>query len=159
MALVDKAPEPGVGGRLGGGISQHLPPPAGITGIPPVGAGPPVPPATETLAALGTRASGRRPRAGRTRAARIRGRAPGGRHPNTAREGPLNGRVAQPRNGVDRLSTPHRVAAAPAARVRVPPVAVRVTRPAVLGRSLPEVEVATPEMSATVGEALRLRPR
>jgi hypothetical protein len=131
MALVDKAPEPGVGGRLGGGISQHLPPPAGITGIPP---GAPAPPAS---------------------AAALRG----GRHPNPAREGPLNGRVAQPRNGVDRLSTPHRVAAAPAARVRVPPVAVRVTRPAVLGRSLPEVEVATPEVSATVGEALRLRPR
>ena len=38
------------------------------------------------------------------------------------------------------------------ARVRVPPVAVRVTPPAVLGRSLPAVEVATPEISATVDE-------
>jgi hypothetical protein len=51
------------------------------------------------------------------------------------------------------------VAATPAARVRVPPVAVRVTPPAVLGRRLPEVEVSTPEVSATVDKAPRLRLR
>ena len=34
-----------------------------------------------------------------------------------------------------------------AASVRVPPVSVRVTPPALLGRDLPEVRAATPEVA------------
>jgi hypothetical protein len=157
MALVDRPPEPGVGGRLGGGISQHLPPPAGITAVPPVAAEPPVPPAGERLGALGD--AGERPAA----SARA--------HPRRQHPRPLSRRASSgprdqgaperegsptPGSGDPVVHNPPPVAATPAARVRVPPVAVRVTPPAVLGRSLPEVEVATAEVSATLDEGPRL---
>jgi hypothetical protein len=155
MALVDKPPEPGVGGRLPGGISQHLPPPAGILGLPPVTGEPSVPPAGERLGALGD--DGERP-ASSARA------HPRRRHPRPDRagsSGDLKGdAVARPAGGggggQGGAGAP--VAATPAARVRVPPVGIRVRPPDVLGRDLPDAEVETPaaSVSATAGQAPRV---
>src|SRR5829696_383665 len=50
MALVDRPPEPG-GGRSLPGVFQHLPPPAGITALPPVAEQPPARPRTDRAAA------------------------------------------------------------------------------------------------------------
>ena len=156
---------------MGGGSPSTCRPPAGIIGLPPVGAGPSVPPAGETLAALGD--AGERPAAS--------GRA----HPRRQHPRPLSGRASPeprqegaperegspaPGSGGPAVHSPHRVrvvrlsttptgGGTPAARVRVPPVAVRVTPPAVRGRRLPEVEVSTPGVSATVDEAPQLRLR
>jgi hypothetical protein len=156
MALVDQPPDPGVGGRLGGGISQHLPPPAGTIGVPPVGAEPSGPTAGETLAALG--GAGERPAAsGRAHPRRQHPRPLSRRAAAEPRDGGAPGREGSPGAGPEAPVVHTPPAATPAARVRVPAVAVRVTPPAVLGRNLPEVGVAAPEVSATVDEGPRLR--
>jgi hypothetical protein len=163
MALVDRPPEP-VAGGLGNGIFQHLPPPAGITQLPPAPPG-----------ALGDGerpyASGRghprraHPRPDRSGSSRLlRGdlvTAPGGGDQPGSGGGSGSGGSGPP---VAAPSPP--VAAVPATRVGVAPVAVRVTPPPVLGRDLPAVGVETPavgvqtpavRMQRSAVEAPRLR--
>ena len=127
--------------------------PAGIIGVPPVGAEPSVPPAGEALAAPGD--AGERPAASARAHPRRQHPRPLSRRgsPEPRDEGaPEREGRPRPGSGDPAVHSPPPVAAAPVARVRVPPVAVRATPPAVLGRSLPAVEVATPEVSATVDE-------
>jgi hypothetical protein len=147
VALVDEPPELGDGRPLPS-IFQTLPP-TGITALPPAGAQPP--PAThsgDARPATATRAHPNRqhPRPAEasaplrgdieTRAARDQGGSgPGG--PAAGGSGPSGGSPPP-------VTTPLDDAAA--AGVRVPPVAVRVRPPALLGRDLPEVRVATPEV-------------
>ncbi len=148
VALVDEPPELGDGRRLPS-IFQSLPPPTGITALPPAGAQPP--PATtagDARPATAARAHPNRqhPRpAGasepfrgdvETRAARNRGGSGPG--------GSAAGGSGSPGGSPPPVTTP--VDGAAAASVRVPPVAVRVRPPALLGRDLPEVRVATPEV-------------
>jgi hypothetical protein len=138
VALVDEPPELGDGRRLPS-IFQTLPPPTGITGIPPAVAQPP--PDGRPATAARAHPSRQHPRpAGasepfrgdvETRAARDQGGSVPG--------GPAGGGSPPPVT-----TTP--VDDAAAASVRVPPVAVRVRPPALLGRDLPEVEAATPEV-------------
>jgi hypothetical protein len=149
MALVGRPPEPIAGGR-GPGIFQHLPPPVGITQLPPA-----IPPGGGQLSALG--GDGERPAAS--------GRAhPRRAHPRPARSGssgllpgdvatrPVGGGQSGSGSGgsgppVVAPGTPSPpVAAVPATQVRVEPVTVRVTPPPVLGRGLPDVRVGTPEV-------------
>jgi hypothetical protein len=149
VALVDEPPERGDGLRLPS-IFQSLPPPTGITALPPaVGQPPPATAAGDGRPATAARAHPNRqhPRpAGasepfrgdvETRAARNRGGSgPGG--PAAGGSGSSGGSPPPV------TTTP--VEGAAAASVRVPPVAVRVRPPALLGRDLPEVRVATPEV-------------
>jgi hypothetical protein len=143
VALVDEPPELGGGRRLPS-IFQTLPPPTGITGLPPaVAQPPPATPAGDGRPATAVRAhpSRQHPRpAGasepfrgdaETRAARDQGGSGPG--------GPAGGGSPPPVT-----TTP--VDDAAAASVRVPPVAVRARPPALLGRDLPEVGAATPEV-------------
>jgi hypothetical protein len=168
MALVDRPPEPVEGGR-GRGIFQYLPPPVGITRLPPA-----TPPGGGQPSALG--GDGERP------AASDRAH-PRRAHPRPARSGPsglLDGDVVSAPVGGGRSGpgsgggsgsggsgppvaapgTPGPpVAAVPATRVRVAPVTVRVTPPPVLGRDLPEVRAGTPEVRVETPavEVARLR--
>src|SRR5215211_3494996 len=82
MALVDRPPEPGPGRSLPG-VIQHLPPPAGITGLPPAVAQPPTPAAGGGAAALGS--SGERP-------ASLDRAHPNRQHPRPTRSGSAGGR-------------------------------------------------------------------
>jgi hypothetical protein len=147
VALVDRPPEPGAGRSLPG-VVQHLPPPAGITGQPPVTSQPPVSPggtATALAAGQGERpASGDRAHPNRT-------------HPRPARSGSLGGDApTRPAGagggsggtGTTRppVTTPP-VAAVPSVGVRVPPVGVRVRPPSLLGRDLGDVRAETPGAS------------
>jgi hypothetical protein len=138
VALVDEPPELGDGRRLPG-IFQSLPPPTGITALPPAVAQP-TPAGEGPVAAARAHPNRRHPRpAGaseqsrddvETRAARDQGGSgPGG-----------TGAGGSP----PVTTTP--VDDASAARVRVAPVTVEVRPPALLGRDLPEVRVATPEV-------------
>ena len=147
MALVDRPPEPITAGR-GGGIFQHLPPPVGITQLPPA-----TPPGGGQPSALG---DGERPAAS--------GRAhPRRAHPRPDRPGssgllredavttPVGGGQSGSGGGGSGGSGPPvapspPVAAIPATRVRVAPVTVTVTPPRVLGRNLPDAQVETPEV-------------
>ena len=154
MALVDRPPEPFAGGR-GPGIFQHLPPPAGITQLPPA-----TPPGGGQLSALGGEgerpaASGRaHPRRVHPRPARsgssglLRGdvatRPVGGGQSGSGGGGSGSGGSGPPVAAPETPSLP--VAAIPATRVRVEPVTVRVAPPPVLGRDLPEARVGTPEV-------------
>jgi hypothetical protein len=150
MALVDRPPEPVTGGR-GGGILQYLPPPVGITRLPPVPAQPPVPAGSAGAAAL----------AGSTeRPASLDRAHPNRGHPRPDRPGSTRvrsgGAAGQPPvggggggQGGDGTSPPVTApaVAAPAVQVQVPPIDVRVTPPALLGRALPEVRVETPAVT------------
>jgi hypothetical protein len=146
------------------GAFQSLPPPVGITQLPPT---PVQPPAT------GVAPSAQVDTAGRLAAAR---RHPLRLHPRPAERAGASGRAAASSarpaaagtGGGDQGGSgtitrppvaPPAVEAAPVARVRVPSAEVRVTPPAVLGRDLPEVRVRTPEVrvDAPTIEALRLR--
>ena len=153
MALVDRPPEPGTGRTLPG-VIQHLPPPAGITGLPPAVAQPPVPAGSGRAAALG--GSGERPgaldrahpnrqhpRPGRSGSAKVRSGEAAGR--------PVGGGGGSGGPGGDGTSPPPVApppVAAPAVRVQVPSVDVRVRPPALLGRDLPEVRAGTPAVTA-----------
>jgi hypothetical protein len=137
MALVDGPPEPGGGGRRLPGAFQSLPPPVGITQLPPTpvqppttGRAPPVQVDTTGRLAAARRhplrlhprpadrtGSSARAAAGSARPAGAGGRGQGG-----------SGTITRP------PVTPPAVEAAPVARVRVPSAEVRVTPPAVLGR-------------------------
>jgi len=138
VALVDEPPELGDGRRLPN-IFQGLPPPTGITALPPAGAQPP--PAMA---------------AGDARPATTARAHPNRQYPRPAGASvPLRGdvetRAARNRGGSGPGGSPPPVTTTPvedaaAASVRVPPVAVRVRPPALLGRDLPEVRVATPEV-------------
>jgi hypothetical protein len=154
MALVDRPHEPGTGRSLPG-MFQHLPPPAGISALPPVVAQPPVPTGSGGAAALAGRAE---------RSASLDRAHPNRHHPRPARSGSAavgsGGAAGQPPvggggQGGDGTLPP--VAASPV-RVQVPPVDVRVTPPAVLGRDLPEVRAATPAVTVDTPAAVpRLR--
>jgi hypothetical protein len=149
MALVDEPPEPGTGRRLPGAF-QHLPPPVGITQLPPAVSQPPPT----------GREPGERPAAVRPASA---DRAhPRREHPRPEDRSGASGRLARdatrpgggptgtggtrPPAGRPAVTTPPVEVATPAARVRVPPVPVEVEPPAVLGRDLPEVRAETPEV-------------
>jgi hypothetical protein len=135
MALVDKPPGPGDGRSLPD-VFQHLPPPAGITALPPVVDQPSTPAGGGHPAALA--GEGERPDSS--------GRAhPNREHPRPARSGSsgvLSG------SGGTGTSTPPvtapPVAAVPAVSVKVPSVTVRVRPPSVLGPDLAEVRAETP---------------
>jgi hypothetical protein len=163
MGLVDGRPEPGGGGRRLPGVFQSLPPPVGITQLPPA---PVQPPAT------GVAPSAQADEDGRLAAAR---RHPLRLHPRPADRAGSSGRAASSarpgatgtggggRGGSGTIArppvSPPAVDAAPAARVRVPSAEVRVKPPAVLGRDLPDVQVRTPEVTveAPTAEVARLR--
>jgi hypothetical protein len=150
MALVDKPPEPGEGRRLPG-VFQHLPPPAGITALPPVVDQPSTPAGGGHPAALA--GEGGRPASS--------GRAhPSREHPRPARSGSSGvlggGDAARSVGGGSGGTGTSRppvtappVAAVPAVSVRVPPVTVRVWPPSLLGRDLAEVRAETPAAAAT----------
>jgi hypothetical protein len=141
MALVDKPPEPGDGRSLPG-IFQHLPPPAGISALPPVVDQPSTPAGGGHPAALA--GEGERPDSS--------GRAhPNREHPRPARSGSsgvLSGGGAGGTGTSPPPVTAPPVAAVPAVSVRVPSVTVRVRPPSVLGRDLAEVRAETPAATA-----------
>jgi hypothetical protein len=147
IALVDQPPETG-GGRHLPSILQTLTPPTGITALPPVVAQPP--PATRA-------AEGELPAsADRAHPRRV--------HPLPARSGtgsagdvearPVGDPGGSGSGGSGSGGTTPPLDVTPAASVRVPPASVRVTPPTLLGRDLPEVRVATPEVA--VGTPARL---
>ena len=164
MALVDRPPEPGVGRTLPG-VIQHLPPPAGITGLPPAVAQPPVPAGSGGAAALA--GSGERPVSLDRAHPNRQHRPPGWPGSVRFRSGGAAGRPVGGTGGGgggqggDGTSPP--VAAppvtAPPVRVQVPSVDVRVQPPAVLGRDLPEVRAETPSVTvdAPAANVPRLR--
>jgi hypothetical protein len=149
MALVDRPVEPVAGGR-GPGIFLHLPPPVGITQLPPA-----TPPGGGQLSALG--GDGERP------AASDRAH-PRRTYPRPVRSGsselsrgdavtapvggdqPGSGGGSGGGSGSGGSEPP--VAAVPATQVRVAPVTVRVSPPSVMGRDLPDAEVETSEVRA-----------
>jgi hypothetical protein len=164
MGLVDRPPEPSGGGRRLPGAFQSLPPPVGITQLPPTPVQPAVP---------GVAAPAQVDTAGRLAAAR---RHPLRLHPRPADRAGASGRAAASsarpasagtggggQGGSGTITrppvTPPAVDAAPMARARVPAAEVRVRPPAVLGRDLPKVRVRTPEVTveAPTAEVARLR--
>ena len=162
MALVDRPPEPGTGRSLPG-VFQHLPPPAGITALPPV-VEQPTPAGPGGAAALA--GSGERPMS-------LDRAHPNRQHPRPDRSGSTRvrsgGTAGQPpvgggggAQGGDGTSPPPVTAppvAAPAVRVQVPSVDVHVQPPALLGRDLPEVQAGTPAVTVATpaAEVPRLR--
>jgi hypothetical protein len=160
MALVDRPPEPGTGRSLPG-VFQHLPPPAGITALPPAVEQPPALAGSGGAAALA--GSGERPMS-------LDRAHPNRQHPRPHRSGSTRirsgGTAGQPPvgggdggQGGDGTPPPPVTAppAAPAVRVQVPSVDVRVQPPALLGRDPPEVRAATP--AVTVGTPAAEVPR
>jgi hypothetical protein len=167
MALVDRPPEPGGGGRRLPGALQNLPPPVGTVQFPP--------PVAEPLTA------GERP-AARARADTGEGAAVARRHPLRVHSRPADrpGSSSRAGTGPNRsagagagsggqggsgtttgppVSPPPVAAPAPVARVRVPSASVRVGPPSVGGRDLPGVQVRTPkvDVDASTAEGPRLR--
>ena len=153
MALVDRPPEPGAGRSLPG-VFQHLPPPAGITALPPVVEQPPAPPGTAGAAAPAD--TGARP-------ASVDRAHPNRQHPRPSRSAsagaPSGGAASRPvdggtggqgGNGASQPPVTTPPVTAPVARVQVPPVNVRVKPPALLGRDLPEVRAETPSVTVDV---------
>jgi hypothetical protein len=150
MALVDRPPEPGTGRSLPG-VFQHLPPPAGISALPPVVSEPPAPAGSAGGAALA--GSGERPMS-LDRAHPIR------QHSRPVRIGgaagpPPGGGGSGSGQGGDGTSPPP--VAAPPVRVQAPSADVRVRPPALLGRDLPGVRAQTP--AATVDTPAAAVPR
>jgi hypothetical protein len=157
MALVERPPEPGTGRSLPG-VFQHLPPPAGITALPPVIEQPPASTGPGDAAALA--GSGERPmsldrahpnrqhpRPDRPGATRVGSGGAAGRPPAGGGGGGQGGDGTSP----PPVTVPP--AAAPAVRVQVPPVDVRVQPPALLGRDLPEVRAGTPPVTVATPAA------
>jgi len=162
MALVDRPPEPDAGRSLPE-VFQHLPPPAGIAGQPPVAEQPSTPPAPGAAAAMaggGERPASldrahpnrRHPRPSRPASARVRGGGAAGR--------PVDGGGGgQGGNGTSRPPVTTPPVAAPVTGVQVPSVDVRVKPPALLGHDLPEARAGTPAVTVDVStpEIPRLR--
>jgi hypothetical protein len=167
MALVDRPPEPGGGGRRLPGAFQNLPPPVGTVQFPP--------PVAEPLTA-GERPAARA-RADTGEGATVARRHPLRVHPRPAdRPGP-SGRAGTGQHrsagagagggqggggtttGPPVSPPPADTAPAPVARVRVPSASVRVRPPSVAGRDLPGVQVGTPRVrvDASTAEGPRLR--
>jgi hypothetical protein len=143
VALVDEPPELG-DGRRPPGIFQTLPPPTGITALPPALAQPT--PAGEGAVAAARAHPNRRPRpAGASEQSRDEVETRAARDQGGSRPGGTGAGGSGSSGG-----SPPPVTTTPvddvAASVRVPPVAVRVRPPALLGRDLPEVRAATPEV-------------
>jgi hypothetical protein len=165
MALVDQPPQPGAGRRLPG-IFQYLPPPVGITAIPPV-VDQPLPAAEPAADAMGGESAGPssvdrgHPRRTHPRPVAAGPRTSAGRGAGTparpVRDQGGSGGGTRPPAGQPPVATPP-VAAAPVARVRVPPVTARVKPPVVLGRELPEVRVRTPGAAVDVPAGLTALP-
>ena len=133
MALVDKPPGPGGGQRLPG-VFQHLPPPAGITALPPLVGQPSTPAGGGPASSDRAHPSRKHPR-------------PAGSGSSGRSTGDAVGRPAGGGSGGTGTSPPPGAAppvAAPAVSVRVPSVTVRVRPPSVLGRDLAEVRAQTP---------------
>jgi hypothetical protein len=156
LALVDEPPEAGPGRSLPG-VFQHLPPPTGITQLPPTVAEPPAGgdgaatpgPAGEERSLSAGRAHPRRqhPRPGRAVAAgsfkgdvvsRPVGGQTGGGQP---------GGGGTPPSAVTPPTTAPPVQPAPVARVRVPPVEARGHAPGRPRAGPARVRVATPEVA------------
>ena len=151
MALVDKPPQAGHGRRLPGAY-LHLPPPAGITALPPVVDQPSTPAGgpghLSALAGEGERpASSDRAHPNREHP-RPAGSGSPGRSSGDAVSRPVGGGGSGGTGTSPPPVTAPPVAAAPAVSVRVPSVTVRVRPPSVLGRDLAEVRAETP--AATV---------
>jgi hypothetical protein len=143
MALVDKPPETGLG-RSVPGIFQHLPPPTGITQLPPTVAQPPGGGGT-VEAERGLSADRAHPLRAHPRPDRA---AAAGGSEGDAVTRPVGGQGGN--GGVTPPGTPPPTVPPvepPAVRVRVPAAEARVTPPTALGRDLPEVRVATPEVA------------
>jgi hypothetical protein len=157
-ALVERPPQPQDGRSLPW-VFQHLPPPVGIRGLPPVAEQPPAPPATGPA---GPDGSGGRPASG--------DRAhPGRQHPRPSRSpasglraGSAAGQAGGGQGATGTTRPPPRrppgsdtaSGATPSvARVTVPPVQVRVRPPALLGRDLPRAGAKTPGVTVTVPAA------
>jgi hypothetical protein len=156
MALVDRPPEPGTGRSLPG-VFQHLPPPAGITALPPAVEQPPAP--AGSGGAVAPAGSGERPmsldrahpnrqhlRPDRSGSARDRSGGTAGQPPVGGGDGGQGGDGTPP----PPVTAPP---AAPAVRVQVPSVDVRVQPPALLGRDLPEVRAGTPAVTVATPAA------
>jgi hypothetical protein len=154
MALVDQPPQPGAHRPLPG-IFQYLPPPVGITQVPPV-VDQPLPAAVPTAASAGdgerpTSVDRRHPRRTHPRPVAAGPGASGNRGSDTTAKpvrdqggsGGTRPLVAQPP-----VATPP-VGGGPVARVRVQSVSARVKPPVILGRDLPEVRVETPGRRST----------
>ena len=160
MALVDKPPQAGDGQRLPG-VYLHLPPPAGITALPPV-VGQPSNPAggaghLSALAGEGERTgSSDRAHPNRKHPRPAGSRSPG-RSSGDAVSRPVGGGGPGGTGTTRPPVTAPPVTAAPAVSVRVPSVTVRVRPPSVLGRDLAEVRAETP--AATVASPAVELPR
>ena len=147
MALVDQPPQAGDGRRLPGAY-LHLPPPAGITALPPVLDQPPTPAGgpghLSALAGEGERpASSDRAHPNREHP-RPAGSGSSGRSTGDAVSRPVGGGGPGGTGTTRPPVTAPSVTAAPAVSVRVPSVTVRVRPPSVLGRDLAEVRAQTP---------------
>jgi hypothetical protein len=159
MALVDKPPQAGDGRRLPG-VYLHLPPPAGITALPPAADQPSTPAGgaghLSALAGEGER-TGSSDRAHPNRKhPRPAGSGSPGRSSGDAVSRPVGGGSGGTGTSPPPVTAPP-VAAAPAVSVRVPSVTVRVRPPSVLGRDLAEVRAGTP--AATVATPAVELPR
>jgi hypothetical protein len=161
MALVDRPPEPGTGRSLPG-VFQHLPPPAGITALPPVVEQPTPagPGGAVALAGSGERPlsldrahpNRQHPRPDRPGSTQVRSGGSGG-------QSPVGGGGGQGGDGISPPPVTAPPVAAPAVRVQVPSAEVRVQPPARLGRDLPAVRAQTPAATAATPatEVPRLR--
>jgi hypothetical protein len=143
VALVDEPPELGDGRRLPS-IFQTLPPPTGITALPPAVAQPP--PATRSGDGRPATAARAHPNRQHPRPAGASGLFRGDVERRAARDQGGSGPGGTGAGGSPPPVTTTPVDDAAAARVRVAPVEVGVRPPALLGRDLPEVRVATPEV-------------
>jgi hypothetical protein len=142
IALVDEPPEVGDGRRLPS-IFQSLPPPTGITALPPAVAQPP--PATYSVDGRPATAARAHPNRQHPRPAGASGLSRGDVERRAVRDQGGSGPGGTGAGGPPPVTTTP-VDDAAAARVRVAPVAVGVRPPALLGRDLPEVRAATPEV-------------
>jgi hypothetical protein len=143
VALVDEPPELGDGRRLPS-IFQTLPPPTGITALPPAVAQPP--PATPAVDGRPATAARAHPNRRHPRPAGASGLFRGDVERRAARDQGGSGTGGTGAGGSPPPVTTTPVDDAASARVRVAPVTVGVRPPALLGRDLPEVRAATPEV-------------
>jgi hypothetical protein len=144
MALVDKPPQPGRGGRLPG-ILQYLPPPVGISQpLPTI----PQPPAVEQVAGGGRLESVARSHPRSHRPDRGRAGSPGGRRGHSAsRAADDQAGTSRPGPGGPPPATGRPADGTVSVSVQVPATAVRVAPPKVLGGGS-AAQVTTPGVRA-----------